>query len=113
MPIWNTQQVTSDLLNIVGVNSISSSEGISYTTASLILHLAGTGGQDLFVTGYKGIVDLDNPSDIEVSMIELRDNYYRGGLNSHDFRVARAYIDVRQYFINRGFDVIQSIEDHQ
>ena len=112
MPNWNTTQIIQDLTTIVGVEEIiSAGTGGDVDTDNLCLKLAGTDGQALFVRGFDDTKYITTPSNVDVIMVELTDGLdSRGGLNSHDFRVARAYIDVRQYFINRGFEVVPTLK---
>lgn len=113
MPNWNTKTIIDDLTHIVGVESITNNGADGeIDTDQLALLLAGTDGQRLFIRGFDPDIEVFDPSNENVSMVELNDGLSsRGGLNSHDFRVARAFIDVRQYFINRGFEVVDSLEE--
>lgn len=113
MPIWNSAEIANDLRHIVGVVNINNAGvGGDWDTDNLVIVLAGTDDQNLFVRGFDPEQRDSYPDsgNVEVTMVELSDRLSSdGGLNSHDFRVARAYIDVRQYFINRGFDVVLSM----
>lgn len=113
MPNWNTETVINDLRTIVGVESISHRvPNGDHDTDNLTLLLAGTDGQNLLVRGFNPDFRIFDTSDGNVPMVELSDGLSKyGGLSSHDFRVARAYIDVRQYFINRGFEVCTNMND--
>jgi hypothetical protein len=113
MAQWNTKQIMADLRTIIPVTAIDNTGGEDSSTDNLVLMLGGVEDK-LFIKGF--IPEkfwIDTTDDIDVSHVELTDGLSgRGGLNSHDFRLARAYIDVRQYFINRGFDVVPRMSEY-
>jgi hypothetical protein len=111
MAHWNTQQITEDLKTIVGViDVVNNGQGGSYDTDNLIIEIGGAEDK-LWVCGFN--VDdnaIEETSDVDVEFVELTDGLQSDhGLSSSDFKVARMYIDVRQYFINRGFNVVDSM----
>lgn len=103
MAKWNTQQIVEDLKTIVGIVEIqvvpASEALVNLTTESLVITLGGV-EDSLFVFGFNFFGN--DPREIQ-----LTDGISRfRGLSSTDYRLARAYIDVRQYFINRDFKVV-------
>jgi len=109
MPQWNTNTITNDLKNIVGVINIKNlgAQGKA-DTDNLVLEFGGVEDK-LFVCGFSDTTELNDSTNECIDFVELTDGLNSsGGLNSHDFRLARAYIEVRQYFINRNFDVVVS-----
>lgn len=111
MPKWNTAQIMGDLGTIIPVTAIENNGGEDATTDNLVITLGGVVDQ-LFVKGFiPKTYRIEETDNIDVSHVELTDDLYSsGGLNSLDFRLARAYIDVRQYFINRGFEVVPTMD---
>jgi len=113
MAHWNTKQIMEDLAIIIPVIAVDFNEGEDYTTEQVVLTLGGC-EEKLFVRGFNldnSVVPNETISDADVSAVELSDGRSSaGGLASKDFRVARAYIDVRQYFINRDFEVVPTMD---
>lgn len=111
MAFWNTEQIMADLGIIIPVTAITNNGGEDASTDNLELTLGGVEDK-LFVKGFiPDTYRIDETDNIDVTHIELTDGLSSaGGLNSHDFRLARAYIDVRQYFINRGFNVVPTMD---
>ncbi len=99
MTKWNIDTIADDLKTIVGVIKINYDKN----TPNLSIQLGGC--EDwLFVCGF------DSKDDGIIDSVEIWDSHGHG-LNSHDFRLARLYIEVRQYFINRNFNFVQRMED--
>ena len=113
MAFWNTEQIIADLRNIITVVDITNNGGEDASTDNLVITLGGV-VDTLQVKGFiPDTYRIDETDNIDVTHIELTDGLSSaGGLNSHDFRLARACIDVRQYFINRGFNVVPSMDDY-
>lgn len=113
MAKWNTEQIMADLGIIIPVIGIDNNGGEDASTDSLVITLGGVVDK-LFVKGFIPEKDwLEETDNIDVSHVELSDGLTSaGGLNSHDYRLARAYIDVRQYFVNRGFEVVSTMDTY-
>lgn len=111
MAQWNTEQIMADLGVIIPVIAIDNAGGEDATTDNLIITLGGVEDK-LFVKGFiPDTYRIEETNNIDVTHVELTDGLTSaGGLNSHDFRLARAYIDVRQYFLNRGFEVVPTLD---
>ncbi len=113
MPAWNTKQITEDLSTIITVTEIANHEPEDpyFTTGTLDITLGGV-EDTLSVKGFNlEEIFLAEDEDANVAYVELTDGLTSGGgLNSVDYRLARAYIDVRQYFINRGFKVVPTMD---
>lgn len=116
MAHWNSERILKDLEGIIPVLSVvNQGPGGDYDTDVLIVTLGGI-EEKLFVRGF----DPDtfcgmepNRSDMNVSYVELTDGLdSRGGLKGTDYRLARAYIDVRQYLLNRGFEVVDTMDSY-
>lgn len=85
--------IADDLRTFVGVINVNQ---MVKTIPHLGIELGGCNDW-LFVFGNEnknGVID----------SVEISDSL-GVGLNSHDFRLARLFIEVRQYFINRGITV--------
>jgi hypothetical protein len=113
MPRWNTQLIKDELEVIIPITSIEVEEGEDYTTDRLTLKMGGV-EDTLFVRGFSITGErTENTYDVDIENIELTDDLSSdGGLQSRDYRLARTYIDVRQYFINRGFNVVPSLDPY-
>lgn len=113
MPRWNTELIKSELEVIIPITSIKVEEGEDYTTDRLILLMGGV-EDTLLVRGFSITGErTENTTDVDIEYIELMDDRSSdGGLWSKDYRLARTYIDVRQYFINRGFNVVPSLNPY-
>jgi hypothetical protein len=105
MEYWNTDLIIEDLKTIVGVIAIDQYDQINMNeTATLKIRLGGVDNDLIIITGV-----LKNS---KIDYIILKAGPYSDpGLSSTDMRVARAYIEVRQYFINRGVKVVGEHQD--
>lgn len=80
-------------------------------TDNLLLTLGGVEDK-LYVHGFS-LYGLDNTSDVDVDYAVVTDGLESGReLASTDYRLARAFIDVRQYLINRGFKIAGNMGDY-
>jgi hypothetical protein len=114
MAKWNSEQIMADLGIILPVIAVKNN-GIGHRAVTDNIELALGGVEDiLYIAGFTpDFLDVENPSDRDVTHIVVTDGIINGiSLTSTDYRLARAYIDVRQYFINRGFIVVQGIGDY-
>jgi len=109
MAQWNTKQIAKDLKLIPGVEKVKIyPPGGDVDTDNIIVKIKGA-DDSLFVSGFDDEDDPANPSDVDVPFIELTDGLSSdGGLNSTDKKVARVYIEIRQYFLNRAFYVVNT-----
>jgi hypothetical protein len=107
MAKWNTQKVISDLSKIPTIIDITDDgPGGDVDTDNLIIEIDGANEQ-LWVCGFDDENDIIDSSDVDVPFIELTDGLdSRGGLNSRNPKVAKVYIDIRQYFLDLGFEVV-------
>jgi len=113
MPKWNTELIRDELEVIIPITAIKVEEGEDYTTDRLILTMGGV-EDTLLVRGFSITGErTENTSNVDIDYVELTDGLTSdGGLQSRDYRLARTYIDVRQYFINRGFNVVPSLDPY-
>ena len=109
MAKWNSEQIMADLGIILPVIAVENTgAGCEVDTDNLLLTLGGVEDK-LYVHGFS-LHGLDNTSDVDVDYAVVTDGLESGrDLASTDYRLARAFIDVRQYFINRGFTVVPSM----
>lgn len=111
MAHWKTDDISADLIRIPGVKSVTENgQGGDYDTNNLIIDLKGTSDQ-LRVCGFDDesgeLVTID---DADVPMVELTDGLSsNGGLNSRNLKTAKVYILIRQYFIDKGFEVVPTM----
>ena len=113
MYYWNTDKIAKDLSELQLVSSVvNGGKGGDIDTDTLVIEVEGTEDR-LFVCGFN-VEDYEVPrTDVDVELIQLTDGEdSRGGLNSRNFSVAQVYIEVRQYFVDRGGSVVNSIKDY-
>ncbi len=110
---WNTDKIIKDLDKMPLVSSILRDCGGDYDTDNLVIFVKGT-KERLFVLGFNDDdFGIHNPSDADVSMIELTDGEdSRGGLNSSEPNTAQAFIAVRQYFIDQDATVVNCMKEY-
>ena len=112
---WNTKQIEEHLKQIPGVAKVTvNPPGGDVDTDNIVLTINGADDR-LFIAGFEVRSDreLPNKSDVEVEMVELTDGTdCTGGLSSDDFRVAEAFIHVRQYFVVNGAAVVDRMRDY-
>ena len=113
MPRWNTNQVIADLQVLLPTARITNQgPGGDVDTDNLHIGLLDC-SDSLFVCGFDDANDITTPGDVDVPFLELTDGLdSRGGLNSYDGRVAQAYMQVRQYFLSKGFVVCPTLKDY-
>jgi hypothetical protein len=70
-------------------------------------------GERLFIYGFDPENDPQNQSDCDVDMVVLTDGAdSRGGLNVNDPDLGQAYIKIKQYLIDKGFEVVPTLDDY-
>jgi len=116
---WNTKQIARDIrtLSILITNVEIDTPGGDVDTDNLIVEIVGSDDQ-LYIAGFSTEpdfcdIDYENKSDVDVELIELTDGMdSRGGLNSSNNNTAQAYIAVRQYFVDKNADVVNTMKDY-
>jgi len=113
MPIWKTDSIISDLKTlhplIIDVENTGPDGGSD--TDNILVTVKGDG--HFYVCGFDEEDDIVDTSFAEVELVQVSDGEdSRGGLNRKDFESAQAYIYIRQYFINKGFEVVNTIDDY-
>ena len=90
------------------------SPGGDYDTTNLILGAKGAEEDArLYVLGFTQEIEMVNPDDADVEMIEISDGQdSRGGLNSYDETTGILYVKIRKFFHDSGFEVINQIKDY-
>lgn len=110
---WNTKDIVRDLRRIKGVESVASSPpGGDVDTDNVVVHVNGS-PDSIWVCGFMVDGYITNPSGTEVEMIQITDGLESGGgLVSKCPHAAMVYIHVRQYFIDKGASVVDSMSDY-
>ena len=109
---WNTSTIEAHLNQISGVVDVEVNRpGGDVDTDNITLTIAGA-SEKLYIAGFEvSDRELPDKSDIDVEFVELTDGTCStGGLNCDDFRVAEAFIHVRQYFVVNGATVVNNMD---
>lgn len=104
---WKTEQVVEDLKKIPGVKKVvAEGSGGDYDTSHIVVSVEK--GDKLFISGYESTEQtIGNVDDAQCPWVEVSDGQTSdGGLNSTKAATGLVYIHVRQYFLDRGADVI-------
>ena len=112
MSNWNTEKIINDLKSALkNIKTIDNQgQGGDVDTENIYISFKNT-NDCLFICGFDDENDIVDPSNSEVPMVEVTDGLdSRGGLNSKDKKFAAHYIIARQYFIDEGFEVVDSIK---
>jgi hypothetical protein len=119
---WNTDKIANDLAALSTVNAVeATTKGGDVDTTNLIVSAVGSTTQFYicgFVTwdnanGQPGEIDMSQADDCDVEMIHLTDGECgSGGLNSKCRNASQCYIDLRQYFVDQGAEVVERIDDY-
>lgn len=112
MSHWNTEKIINDLkATLKNIKSIENQgQGGDVDTENIYISFKNT-KDCLYICGFDDENDIVEPSNTEVPMVEITDGLdSRGGLNSKDKKFAVHYINARQYFIDEGFDVVDTIK---
>lgn len=113
---WNSGTIKTELERYGQVSSVTiNSPGGDVDTEKLVVSVIN-GGDALHVCGFSTDDDFwkkPDKGDIYVDFIELTDGMdSRGGLNSNSTNTALAYVAIREYFQNRGADVVPSMDEY-
>ncbi len=111
---WDTLEVQQDLMKLDKVEGITSIlPGGDYDTEGCRI-IVEDSEDDLWVKGF--VVDNylgPKMSDVDVDMIELTDGLQDDtGLRSNNPNTALVYIAVRQYFVDKGAEVVESMDPY-
>lgn len=111
---WKTNDIIIDLSHIKEVDWVDERPpGGDVDTDNLAVHVDGS-PDSLWVCGF--VVENDrtcHSSNTKVDMIQITDGLdSRGGLNSKNPLTAQAYIAVRQYFVDRDAEVVDSMDPY-
>jgi len=109
---WNTKRIVAYLSTIPEIEKVDVQDpGGDVDTENLYCKVRGL-DEGIFVCGFTpDVYDIDDPSDCEVELIEITDQSGHG-LQSDDFAVAKAYIEVRQHFVGGGATVVPYLKDY-
>ena len=113
---WNSQQIQSDLSKIIGISAVEiGPPGGDVDTEHLYIKI-NRNSETIFACGFitEGYDMIGTPSDVEVEMIELLDGSADGGggLQSTDIDTGLVFLHVRQYFLNNGAIVVDSMDPY-
>jgi len=108
---WNTDKISSDLLDIPNVEAVIEHDpGGDVDTSNLLAKVTGA-DEYIYVCGFSVDNVITDPRDTDIEMVEITDQS-GDGLQSIDFEVARAYIAVRQYFVGQNVEVVNRLKDY-
>jgi len=113
---WNSDKLKAAFSQISGISYVTVNRpGGDVDSDNIMLDIKGT-RDHLFVAGFH-TTDYDiwkkDTSDVEVEMIELSDGLCSsGGLNSKNSDTARVYMEVRQFLVDDGADVVDSMSGY-
>jgi len=113
---WDTKKIVAYLSTIPEIERVENNgPGGDVDTDNLYCKVRGS-DEGIFVCGFSTDdafmdIPLDERSDVDVEMIEITDNSGQG-LQSDDFAVAKAYIEVRQHFVGGGATVVPYLKDY-
>lgn len=120
---WNTDKITAYLETLACLDGVhNDGQGGDVDTDNLRAKVRGTENEYIFVCGFNceplngpnvaiGKEYITDPTDCDVEMIEVTDRSGHG-LQSDDFTVAQAYIEVRQHFVGAGASVVTHLKDY-
>jgi hypothetical protein len=110
---WNTDTIITTLSELPGVWGVEDGgPGGDFDSDTLVV-IVEESEDNLFVRGFNTDREPEDTSDFNVEMVEISDGLDScGGLNSRNVKTALAYVAVRQYFIDNGADVVDSMDDY-
>jgi hypothetical protein len=114
MPTWNTEKIIEDLkATVPNIKKIENTgQGGDYDTDNLVISFTNTKDK-LWVYGFNVEKTCTKPENCKVEYAVVTDGMdSRGGLNSSNYNLALGFINIRQYFINKKFDVVNTIDDY-
>lgn len=113
---WNTDKITTYLETLDCVESVSNDgPGGDVDTDNLRVKVRGADDEYIFMCGFN-VEEINNiyitdPSNCDVEMVEVTDQSGYG-LQSDNFTVAKAYIEVRQHFVGASASVVTHLKDY-
>ena len=108
---WNTDKIKAYLQTLDWVDGvINDGPGGDVDTDNLAAKIHGT-NEYILICGFSVDNVITDPSNTDVEMIEVTDQSGHG-LQSNDFNVAQAYIQVRQHFVGAGVPVVENLKDY-
>lgn len=108
---WNTDNVTAYLQTLGSIDGVyNDGPGGDVDTDNLRAKVRGTDTY-IYVCGFSVDSTIADPSTTDVEMVEVTDQSGHG-LQSDDFTVAQAYIEVRQHFVGAGVPVVGHLKDY-
>jgi hypothetical protein len=110
---WNSQNIRAALLKLPNMKSISiNPPGGDVDTESLCISIAQS-RDTLFVAGFTTNGDITDPTDCEVSQVEVTDGLDScGGLTSSNRNTALVYAEVVTELRRMNFDVVPCMKDY-
>ena len=113
---WNTKRIVAYLETIEELSSVEvQMPGGDVDAENIVCTVRGTDDY-IFVRGFStddAFMDIpyEEKGDIDVEFVEVTDQSGHG-LQSNDFAVAKAYIEVRQHFVGGGAIVVDHLKDY-
>lgn len=113
---WNTDKIKAYLQTLDCIDGVlNNGPGGDVDTDNLLAKVRGTDTY-IYVCGFNVECDANNvyitdPTDCDVEMVQVTDQS-GVGLQSNDFTVAQAYIEVRQHFVDADAPVIGRLKDY-
>ncbi len=109
---WNTDKITAYLETLTCLDGVhNDGQGGDVDTDNLRAKVRGTEDEYIYVSGFSVDGIITDPSDTDIEMVEVTDQSGYG-LQSNDFTVAQAYIEVRQHFVGAGVPVVGHLKDY-
>ena len=110
---WNSQEIVKDLKGISGVLNVEIHDaGGDVDTENLLIYVEGC--EDiLYACGFDVENDPADQSNCDCEFVEVQDGKdSRGGLNSDNISLGIAYVHVRKYFMDKGFNVVATMDGY-
>jgi len=114
VPRWLTSEI-AELLENRGQNwAVKVQEpGGDHDTDEIVVRIPSETSGRIFVSGFDPERELSNKSDCAIDLVEVRDGTdSQGGLQSSDIQVALAYAEICTRLRQKGFQVVNSIDDY-
>ena len=108
---WNTDKIKAYLQTLDCIDGVlNDGPGGDVDTDNLAAKVRGR-DEYILVCGFNVDSDITDPTDTDVEMVEVTDQS-GNGLQTDDFVVAQAYIEVRQHFAGAGVPVVGRRKDY-
>jgi len=108
---WNTDKIRAYLQTLDCIDGVlNDGQGGDVDTDNLVAKVRGI-DEHIFIRGFNVDSDITDPTDCDVEMVEITDQSGHG-LQSHDFNVAQAYIEIRQHFVGQDVVVVDYLKDY-